>query len=328
MTTIQKALQNALAAANHVLAVTHIGPDGDALGSLTAVGQAMKQLGKQVTLVCDDGSLSRFKYLPMSDQIQTERETDVVYDLLFAVDCGDESRMGNVFASLPDPKPFVINVDHHITNTLFGDINLVDPQATSTTEILYSLLTDLGVSLTTDLAWSLLTGLVTDTLGFRTAGVTARTMRIASELIEAGADLSLVTQQGLTIQPYATLQMWRTGLNKMRMEGGLVWASISKQDLSAINYTSSSSAGLVNMLADVEEAAIGAVLMEMRDGSIRVGFRCRAPYSVSELALNLGGGGHPLAAGCTLDGPLEQAESLVVDMCREVIRQQSAVGER
>ncbi|MCA9975313.1 MAG: bifunctional oligoribonuclease/PAP phosphatase NrnA [Anaerolineales bacterium] len=325
MAAIQKAIRDALAAAHHVLVVTHIGPDGDALGSLTAVGQALKQLGKQVTLVCDDGSLSRFKYLSMSERIQTERDA-VDYDLLFAVDCGDESRMGMAFATLPDPKPFVINVDHHITNTLFGDINFVDPEATSTTEILYSLFADLGVSLTTDVAMSLLTGLVTDTLGFRTAGVTARTMKIASDLIDVGADLSLATQQGLTMQPYATLQMWRVGFNKMRMESRLVWTSISKEELGTINYTSSSSAGLVNMLADVEEAVMGVVLMEKRDGSIRVGFRCRPPYSVSELALNLGGGGHPLAAGCTLDGPLAQAESLVVDMCKEVIRQQSVNG--
>lgn len=310
--------------ATHVLAITHVGPDGDALGSLTAVGQAMQQLGKRVTLVCDDGSLNRFKYLALSDRIQTERESNIPYDLLFVVDCGDETRMGKAFTTLPNPKPFIINVDHHITNTLFGDINLVDPEATSTTEILYSLFADLGISLTTDLALSLLTGLVTDTLGFRTVGVTARTMKIASNLMEVGADLSLVTMQGLNSKPFATLQMWRTGLNKTRLESGLIWTSISKRDLGAIHYTSSGSAGLVNLLANVDEAVMSAVLMEMQDGSIRVGLRCRPPYSVSELAVNLGGGGHPLAAGCTLDGPLARAESLVVDMCKEMIQQQSS----
>lgn len=323
MSTIHQAIRHALETANHVLAITHIGPDGDALGALTAVGQALQQLGKQVTLVCDDGCLRRFKYLALSEQIQTEREADIVYDLLFVVDCGDESRMGAAFATLPDPKPFVINVDHHITNTLFGDVNLVEPEATSTTEILYTLFANLGITLTTDIALSLLTGLVTDTLGFRTAGVSAHTMKIASDLMNIGADLPLIMMQGLSIQPFSTLQMWRTAFNKMRMEGGLIWTSISKEELGAINYTSSSSAGLVNLLADVDEAVMSAVLMEMKDGSIRVGFRSRPPYSVSELALNLGGGGHPLAAGCTLTGPLARAESLVVDMCKETIQQQS-----
>ena len=308
------------------MTITHIGPDGDALGSITAVGQALRQMGKSVTLVCDDGSLSRFNYLEMSNQIQTVRDANVHYDLVVAVDCGDESRMGNAFSQLPNPKPTVINIDHHITNTMFGEVNIVDPHAASTTEILFDLFAGLGVTLTSEIAMSLLTGLVTDTLGFRTVSVSAKTMKIASRLMDAGADLSLATLQGLSLKSMSTMRLWQLGLNKMRQEGGLIWASISKEELQEINYVSSSSAGLVNMLANVDTAIIGAVLMEMPDGAIRVGFRCRPPYSVSELALNLGGGGHPLAAGCTLDGPLPAAESLVVDMCKETIRQQSAMA--
>lgn len=323
-------MQSAAAAierANHVLVITHINPDGDAVGSLTATGLALQQSGKQVTLVCDDKVPERFRFLRLADQVQWAPAPDVFYDLIIAVDCGDELRMGQAYANLAEPKPDVINVDHHITNTEFGTINLVDPQAASTTQILYELFTRVGLTLTADMALSLLTGLVTDTLGFRTVGVTARTLAIAGALMEAGADLSLVTMQALNLKPLGILLLWRVGLNNMKLEDGLIWTSISYKEQEAIEYVSSGTTGLVNLLADVEQAAISAVLMEMSDGSVRVGFRCRPPYSVAELALNLGGGGHPLAAGCTLAGPLVRAEELVVQLSKEEIRQQEAYLE-
>lgn len=308
------------------MVITHIGPDGDALGSLTAVGVALQQMGKQASLLCDDPVPERFRYLPLANQIQppNESRTDD-YDLLIAVDCGDETRMGQSFASLPNNHvPTVINIDHHVTNTYFGDIQHVVPEAVSATEILYDLFRQMGLNITTDLAMCLLTGVVTDTLGFRTVGVTAKTLRIASELVEAGADLPLITMQGLSRQPYSTAQLWQMGLNNMRLEEGLIWTTINNNQREAIGYNNTSTGGLVNFLGNVNQAAISAVLLEMSDGTVRVGFRCNPPYSVSELALNLGGGGHPLAAGCSLDGPLDKAEALVVAMSKETIRQQQA----
>lgn len=282
-------------------------------------------MGKHATLLCDDSIPERFSYLPLADQIQPPNEnrpTD--YDLLIAVDCGDETRMGQSYASLPSTVPTIINIDHHVTNTYFGDIQHVVPDAVSATEILYDLFKHIGLTITTDLAMCLLTGVVTDTLGFRTVGVTAKTLRIASELVDAGADLPLITMQGLSLKPYSTAQLWQIGLNNMRLEEGLIWTKINNTQREAIGYNNTSTGGLVNFLGNVTQAAISAVLLEMNDGTVRVGFRCNPPYSVSELALNLGGGGHPLAAGCSLDGPLDKAEALVVAMSKETIRQQQA----
>jgi phosphoesterase RecJ-like protein len=321
---ISQQIQQAISQAKEILAITHVGPDGDAFGSLTALGQALSQWGKRATLVCDDPVPSRFHYLPLSDAVRSAPYTNVDYDLIIAVDCGDENRMGQAYANLPTPPPFLINIDHHITNTHFGDINLISPEATSAAEMLYVLFNELDITITSNIALSLLTGLVTDTLGFRTNSVSSRTLRIGSALMEAGADLNLVTTQGLKLKPMTTLRMWQAGLNKMRLEEGLIWSSLSREELKAIGHTSSSSRGLVNLLSDVDQAAMSAVLMEMSDGSIQVGFRCHPPFSVSELALNLGGGGHPLAAGCNLPGPLADAESLVVKMSKETIRQQQA----
>lgn len=315
-------IQGMLSQAENVLAVTHIAPDGDAIGSLTAVGTALKQLGHIATLACDDRWPARFRYLPLVDRIQQFPNSDVNYDLVIALDCGDMSRMGNIFATLPEPQPPIINIDHHVTNTLFGEVNLVDSTCNSTTEILYKLLPHLGVQITGELANSLLTGIVTDTLGFRTVGVTSSTFQAASRLMEAGADLNLITAQALLIKPLSTLRLWQVGLDNMKMEQeGLLWTSISRNERISIGHLGASSGGLVNMMANVDEAAMSAVLLEDED-RVYVGFRCRPPFNVAELALNLGGGGHPLAAGCTLESSLREAESLVVSMGCETIRQQ------
>ncbi len=311
-----------LAIARNVLAITHVSPDGDAIGSLTAVAVALKQLGHIVSLACDDGSPARFEYLPLVSRIRQAPPPDVAYDLVIAVDCGDMSRMGKAFAMLPEPHPPIINIDHHVTNTLFGEVNLVDSNCVSTTEILYRLFLALDIQITADLATCLLTGIVTDTLGFRTVGVSSNTFQVAGSLMDAGADLDLITAQALLIKPLGTLRLWQIGLDNMKLEcDGVLWTSITNEQRKSIGYLGTSSGGLVNMMANVDEAAMSAVLLE-DDQHVYVGFRCRPPYNVAELAVNLGGGGHPLAAGCTLARPLREAESLVVGMACDAIRQQ------
>ncbi|MEI2607796.1 MAG: bifunctional oligoribonuclease/PAP phosphatase NrnA [Candidatus Promineifilaceae bacterium] len=315
-----KAIRQTILAAENIMLVTHVSPDGDAIGSMTAMGLILHQLGKRPQLTCEDNVPARFRYLPLANQVQSA--PTVPPGLIIALDCGDESRMGKVFADLPTPKPDVINIDHHVTNTHFGTINLIDTDANATVEILYDLLPLLGVSLSQALAECLLTGLVTDTLGFRTNGVTPHTLRAAATLIEAGADLNTITQKSLTVKPITNLYLWQVGLNHMRFQEGFLWTTLTYEEQKAIGYMSASSSGLVNMLGDTEQAAIGAVLQETEDGRTIVSFRCRPPFDVSMLATNLGGGGHSLAAGCTLDMPLNNAEHLVVGLGLETIREQ------
>lgn len=317
----------AIEKANHILVIAHVDPDGDAIGSLTAVGQALLQLGKRVTLACDDAVPERFHYLPMATEVRREPNANLHYDLVIAVDCGDASRMGWAFECLPDPKPSIVNIDHHITNTRFGTFNVIDPDASSTAEILHTFLQEQGVALTTGIAESLLTGIVTDTMGFRTSNVTPATLRAAADLIEAGADITAISVRALHQRSLATARMWGIGLSRMVFEDGLLYTSIPRDEMRLAGIEGSpSSSGLVNFLADVDTAVMGVVLGEMSDGTIRVGMRSVPPYDVAEVAAQFGGGGHTLAAGCTLDGPLDEAERRIVAACREAIaRQRPAV---
>jgi phosphoesterase RecJ-like protein len=316
-------IQFAIEKANRVLVIAHVDPDGDAIGSLTAAGQGLQQLGKRVTLVCDDAVPQRFHYLPLAGEVRRAPRADTVYDLVIAVDCADESRMGWAYASLPEPKPTLANIDHHITNTHFGAFNIIDPDASSTAEILCRFLGEMGATLTRGIADSLLTGIVTDTMGFRTTNVTAATLRAAADLVDCGADIADISLRALHRRPLATAQMWGIGLGRMKLQDSLLWTSISRDELRRAGVEGSpSSSGLVNFLADVEGTAMGVVLSEMADETIRVGMRAVPPYNVAEVAVRLGGGGHALAAGCTLEGPLDKAEATVVAACLEAIRRQ------
>jgi len=316
-------IQFAIEKANRVLVIAHMDPDGDAIGSLTAVGQALQQLGKRVTLACDDAVPQRFHYLPLAADVRRAPNTDIHYDLVIAVDCADESRMGWAYAALPDPKPTLANIDHHITNTRFGAFNIIEPDASSTAEILCRFLAEMGATMTRGIADSLLTGIVTDTMGFRTTNVSAATLRAAADLVDCGADIADISLRALHRRPAATAQMWGLGLGRMKLQDGLLWTSISRDELRRAGVEGSpSSSGLVNFLADVEGVAMGVVLSEMPEGAVRVGMRAVPPYNVAEVAVRLGGGGHALAAGCSLDGPLEKAEATVVAACLEAIGRQ------
>ncbi len=309
---------------DQILVATHIQPDGDAVSSLLATGLALKALNIAYDLVCDDKPPLRFNFLPGADRILTSAPQDVKYDLLIALDAADLERLGHAYADLDQPKPPIINIDHHVTNPDYGVVNLVDGRASSTTELLHHLLPLLGVEITTDIAKCLLTGLVTDTLNFSTSSVSSITLRAAASLVDAGADLFEIGQKGYKLQQLATLMLWQVGLKNMKLEEKLLWSTISNEEKHAAGHAGSSSFGLGNFMADVHQAAMSAVLVELDDGSVAVGFRCRPPYDVAEIATTLGGGGHRLAAGCKVDGPLDDAEKLVVSQSKIALRKQRA----
>jgi len=316
-------LQPILANAQTILVITHVDPDGDAIGSLTATGLALQQLGKQAILLCDDPAPEQFSFLPLVDAIhQPPLSPSVNPDLLIAVDCGDEARMGASYASLAQPRPSVVNIDHHRTNTKFGILNIVSAEAPATAEMLFPLFQGVGVQIDQAIAECLLTGLITDTLGFRTPSVTVNTVAVASALMAAGANLARITEKVLNIKPLSTIRLYQKGLNNMRFQAGLLWTSISNEERIEVGHQLSGGAGLVNLLGDTAEAAMGCFLLQMGDGTVNVSFRCREPWDVATVATALGGGGHQLAAGCTLSMPLAEAERIVTDAALAAIDQQ------
>jgi phosphoesterase RecJ-like protein len=313
--------------AQQPLLVCHVAPDGDALGSLTGLAHALRQLDQSAIAACPDAVPSRFHYIPNIEAVV--QNVNASFDLVVALDCSDPGRLGD-FPKLPhfDQHP-LINIDHHVTNVGFGDVDLVDPDASSTAEVLLRLLEQLDISLDLTLATCLLVGIVTDTRGFRTNNVTPRVMEAALRLMEAGASLPHVTQHSLDCRPMVVMHLWAAALARLRSQDGVIWTSMPLEMRRGIGYQGDGDAGLVSFLLTAEEADASVVFVEQGDGRIEVGMRAAPGLDVAQIALRFGGGGHALAAGFSISGPLEAAEGRVLDALRvDLARQRARHAQR
>jgi phosphoesterase RecJ-like protein len=285
--------------------------------------RALRRLDQSPIAVCGDPIPSRFDYIPGVETIS--QDAPEVFDLVVALDCSDLQRLGSL-SELPhfDERP-LINIDHHVTNVDFGDVNLVDPEASSTAEVLLHLLNHLQIRLDERLATSLLTGMVTDTRGFRTNNVTPRVMRAALQLMEAGASLPYISQHSLDRRPMVAIRLWGAALSHLRFREGVIWTSVSLAMRRDIGYRGNGDAGLASFLVSADEADISAVFVEQEDGRIEVGMRAAPGFDVAQLALQFGGGGHALAAGFSTAGPLESAERRVLNALQADLARQRAM---
>lgn len=306
--------------AERILLVTHVSPDGDALGSMLGLGNALRQMGKNITCAVDDGVPAGLAFLPGSEGVLGALENGE-WDLMISTDASDEERTGRCGQWGRAHSRLVINLDHHITNTLFGDIMLVDPEAAAAAEIAYHWLLKFPLTVDRDAALPLLTGLVTDTRSFSTSSVRGETLLIAESLMRTGVSLSDVVARALDARPYSSIELWKRALPTTRLEGRVIWAAVHYQDVQEVGLTGATDAGLVNLLVTVEEALVAAVFKELADGRVELGMRAKPGFDVGSLALSLGGGGHTQAAGTTIDGPLEAACDRVLPLLHEVVRQ-------
>ena len=308
----------ALRDAESVVIVTHLNPDGDATGS--ALGLAIRRMGKTVTVADDDGVPDYLQWLPHSTTVVTEIDAETSFDLCISTDASDAERTGKVGAIGRANSTTVINLDHHATNTYFGDIHLVNERAVSATEIVFDWWEHMALDWQAEIAVPLLTGLVTDTIGFRTSSVTSRTLGIAQSLMEYGASLTEITARVLDSRSYQEMALWKRIMATMALDGQVIHAEARLEDMEAVNMDAPSTAGFVGFLRSTKEAMIAVTFMETGDGEIRVSMRAKPGYDVSEVAFALGGGGHVQAAGAGVAGTLEDVKAKVLPMLQEAAR--------
>jgi phosphoesterase RecJ-like protein len=302
--------ESLLSTANRILLITHITPDADAIGGLLALGRALRGLGKDVTLSCSDVVPNRFAYLPGCAEIVNQ--VNSMFDLIVSLDCSDMRRVGRIYrADQWRDLPF-LNIDHHVTNTRFGTLNWVEPAYVATSEMVLDLCDRLGAQLDADIARCLLYGIVGDTQGLRTHNVTPGLLSKVMRLMQAGAPLAEIMDQVFSRRPFNLLRAWEKTLETMRLEDGVVWAVLTRQARLEAEWPDTDMQGLSNFLLAAEEADLSAVFVEGDDGNVEVGMRARASFDVARVALAFGGGGHPQAAGCVMDGPVDVAVERVV----------------
>jgi phosphoesterase RecJ-like protein len=299
--------------ANRILIVSHIRPDGDAVGSTLGLGLALQEAGKAVQMVLSDGVPSSESHLPGSLQIRRKPEGE--FDLTILVDCSDLTRVGEALNGYGVPD---WNIDHHITNLNFARLNLVQPEAASTAEMLAELIPALGLPLTNGSISSLLTGILTDTLGFRTSNVTPKTLRIAAILVEAGGNLFELYHHSLMVRSYQAVRYWGFGLSKLQREGRMVWTTLTAIDRRAAEYTGCDDADLTNVVSSINDTDVSLVFVEQNNSHVKVSWRSQPGFDVSQIALSFGGGGHKSAAGAEIIGTLEEVQEKVLTATRSL----------
>lgn len=303
------AARNRLASLAEVLIVTHERPDGDAVGSLLALALSLRAAGKRVVPILREGIPERYATLPGAAEVQGEWPPTPVP--VIAVDCADQERISPPWPSgWPAPA---INIDHHATNTRFGQVNLVDPSATATAEVLFDLASPLGLSIDAAIATNLLAGIVTDTIGFRTDNVTPDVLRKTASLMDAGGRLRDVYERLLTQRPMAAARYWGAGLSHLQRRGDVLWSRLTLDDRAAAGYADDDDADLVNFLSTIDGARITVLFVEQTGGKVKISWRASGDVDVSRLAQQFGGGGHEPAAGATIEGRLEEVEQRVLD---------------
>jgi len=313
--TIDADIKGRLDAAQNVLIVSHVRPDGDAVGSLLGLGLALQQAGKTVQMALADGVPSSFRHLEGSDQVR--KEPGGVFDTFITVDCADFKRTGKPFQSLGIPD---INIDHHITNEKFGKLNLIEGQEVATSAILTNHLPVWGMEITRPIAAALLTGIITDTLGFRTSNMTSEALRQAADLMDTGVDMPDLYMRGLVRRSFAATRYWGAGLSKLEQADGLVWGTLTLEDRKACGYTGNDDADLINTISAIDGHKVGMIFVEQHDSHVKISWRALAPgIDVSPVAKHFQGGGHAAAAGADIPGALVDVQPLVLKTTREIL---------
>lgn len=314
------AAEGTLRRASRILAITHVSPDGDALGSLLGFTHAMRGLGKQVTPACQDAPHPRFNYL--NGIFDVKQAGDGEYDLIVSLDASDMQRLGSVFVPAQYARLPIVVFDHHITNTQFGVVNVIEPGMSSTAEVILVLLKRMDITITPDIANALLTGVITDTLAFRTSNTTPDTLAAAMELMRCGGNLQEVTRQALVMRSFEQIKLLGAGIVNAKTDGRVVYSTVPRKLRKELGVKEDrGDAGLVGTLITAGDVDVAAVFVELASGDIDVSLRAQPGFDVSQVALELGGGGHPAAAGFTLPGPMRDAVNRVIPRLKQVIRE-------
>ncbi len=313
-----EAVVEAIKAHERFLVTTHENPDGDALGSLLGTTLALEALGKDVRMYLGGNAPlpAEYGFMPL-DRLLRALPADVTDRVLIAVDCANESRLG------PDPEvrqdaTVVLDIDHHHDNSRFGSINLIVPDASATAEVLRDIMRELGVELTPEIAEALYVAVVTDTGRFQYRNTTPKALRLAADLVEAGADVHRVFQGVYESVQFAKLKLLARALERAQVYegGGLVVSYLLRDDFAEVGAVEPYSEGIIDFLRAVEGADMAALIREPpRGGSPERKVSLRASHDeldVSAIARGSGGGGHRQAAGFASDASIEEITAFLV----------------
>jgi bifunctional oligoribonuclease and PAP phosphatase NrnA len=309
------AILDVLRRGERFLVCSHTRPDGDAVGSLLAMGMLLAQMGKRADLVASDRVPAIYRPLPGADRIRHVLRVHGFYDAAILLECDSLER-----SRLRGLEPyFHINIDHHSTGRNFGHLNWIDREATSVGEMVHRLVKAAGAAVTPEMARCLYTTVLTDTGGFIFGAVRESTFKLAAELAAAGADPIHVAQEIYFSMPESKLHLLGAALTTLRREGPVAWLWVTNEDMVRTAAAEEDCEGIVNYAVSISGIEAAAFLRELPEGRIRLSLRSKGRIDVAALAASLGGGGHENASGVTLDGPMERAAEQILSVLRVAV---------
>ena len=301
MTPAQRIAETLLG--RQVLLLNHVSPDGDCLGSTLALARVLRARGQRAVVASSDGVPEMYRFLPGAEQVVSALPADLAFDVAVFMECSTPDRAG-VLAARAVGVPLWINIDHHVSNGGYGDLVLYEPEAAAVGELVMPIARAIG-PVDGETATCLLTALLTDTGSFRYASVTPRTLRIAADLVEAGASPAHVFTQVYENRPAAALRLLGMALGRLEIsaDGRIAWTAVTQEMLRASGASMEESEGIVGTLRAIGGVQVALLFKEEPDG-IKVSMRGGAGVRTNVIAERFGGGGHPAAAGFTAPAPL------------------------
>jgi len=310
----------------HFAILSHVRPDGDALGSQLALALSLQQLGKNVRVWNEEGMLEKYSFLPRAELLTKPPAIADEVDVAIALDTAIQNRLGTAFAAVGSVKIW-INIDHHRSNPSYGDLVIIDPSAPATGEIIFRLIKSQGLPFNHDIAENLYAAISTDTGSFQYPKTSAFTFEIAAELVRAGGlDVGRLSQQLYESYPRRRLELLRELLRTMRFSecNRVASFSLSSKTAAELAALPEDNEGLIDHLRAIRGVIVAVFFEELADGKVRLSMRSKdEAIDVCAICQKFGGGGHTLAAGARIRGSLAEVEEKVLEEIRAVLKRHS-----
>ena len=310
--------------AQHIALLAHEHPDGDCLGSALGLAHILQHIGKTCIPVCADPAPKMFAFLPGIEMLQNTLG-DEHFDLVIALDASELTRFGAIYAQHRTflEQVAMINIDHHISSQGCGQVNIIDPFAAATGELLVLLQQQAGLPLTTEAAQCLLAGIITDTASFQYPSTTPRTMEVGALLLRAGASAESIARPIYRTRPLAQARFHAAIISHAQTacDGRLIWSYATDEMLAATGATPEMDDNVAGMLRDIEGVQVAAFFKNYGEpAQTRLSLRCATPYNAAEICLRLGGGGHARAAGATIYRSMTETIPIVLAILEQALK--------
>jgi phosphoesterase RecJ-like protein len=326
MTGTINRISNVLSSIKRVVIVSHLDPDGDAIGSQVALLRGLRKIGIDAIILSDGNIPENLKFL-IDEGETTDDISNYDYDAIFILDCGDIKRVPEEVVKKLDLKKITINIDHHKSNDKFAKINLILPHISSTCEIILNLLDSIGVQLTFDIALPLYVGLVMDTGNFTYSNTTPQSHRNAARLLTAGVDPYIVKRVLNRLESPSILRLLSDSLKsiELKFNGKLALMYLKKKMLERNGVKLEEVEGFVEFPRLIKGVEVAVFIVEINDKKTKVNFRSHGSIDVDDIADEFGGGGHKSAAGCIIPSNIKESENVLLKTIEKHLKEKGFV---